>query len=219
VAEGVDSRSEALDVAHHVVGNPPTLLVGEEVLYDLVVGREREERGQQGMADVEAGGLGGKTSHTLGYLIDIKLATGLRFMAVPEPRAALFVRIPATQARQLEARAHSLGRTKQDLVSDILATSLVPAVTASSDHPRSTTSDDVLTLEELARMLKLDPDTVMVRVDAGELPGRRFGDQWRFSRQAVLAWLDGIDNPGRARPGFAPSPRAQGANGEALITG
>ena len=121
-----------------------------------------------------------------------------------EERAALFVRIPASQARQLDSTARALGRTKQDLVTDLLATSLahepVPV-----DAPPDSTPDDVLTLDELAELLKLDPDTVMVRVDAGEVPGRRFGDHWRFSRHAVLAWLDGLDKPARTPPGFRPA--------------
>lgn len=125
-----------------------------------------------------------------------------------EPRAALFVRIPAAQARQLDSRARALGRTKQDLVADLLATSLLPPVTPRVDGSPPDAPDDVLTLGELAELFKLDPDKVMVRVDAGELPGRRFGDQWRFSRRAALAWLDGSDTPQRTPPGFGPSSRA-----------
>jgi excisionase family DNA binding protein len=34
---------------------------------------------------------------------------------------------------------------------------------------------------------------------AGELPGRRIGQKWRFSRRAVLDWLAA---PERARAGF-----------------
>jgi len=127
---------------------------------------------------------------------------------VPEPRAALFVRIPAIQARQLDSRAYALGRTKQDVVTDLLATSLVPVDPADVGQLPESSPDDVLTLAELSDLLKLDADTVMVRVDAGELPGRRFGDQWRFSRRAVLAWLDGSDSPERTPPGFGPSVQA-----------
>lgn len=133
---------------------------------------------------------------------------------MPEARSALFVRIPAAQARQLDSRAHALGRTKQDLVADLLATSLDPAVPSQPDQSQGGAPDDVLTLDELAGLLKLDADAVMVRVDAGELPGRRFGDQWRFSRRAVLAWLDGSDMPGRAPAGFSPAARSQAEGGK-----
>ncbi|MHB1519618.1 MAG: helix-turn-helix domain-containing protein [Acidimicrobiales bacterium] len=62
----------------------------------------------------------------------------------------------------------------------------------------------MLTLDELAGILKLDEGAVMARVDTAELPGRRFGDQWRFSRRAVLTWLDGSDATPRTPPGFGP---------------
>lgn len=133
---------------------------------------------------------------------------------MPEARSALFVRIPAAQARQLDSRAHALGRTKQDLVADLLATSLSPAVASHADQSTGGAPDDVLTLDELAGLLKLDADAVMVRVDAGELPGRRFGDQWRFSRRAVLAWLDGSDMPGRALARFGPAARTHAEDGK-----
>lgn len=132
---------------------------------------------------------------------------------MPEARAALFVRIPAAQARQLDSRARALGRTKQDLVADLLAASLDPAAPSQADKSPGGTPDDVLTLDELARLLKLDATTVMVRVGAGELPGRRFGDQWRFSRRAVLAWLDGSDMPGRVPAGFGRAARTHAEGG------
>ncbi|MEX6428419.1 helix-turn-helix domain-containing protein [Ferrimicrobium sp.] len=125
---------------------------------------------------------------------------------MPENRTALFVRIPVSRARQLDSRAHALGRTKQDLVNDLLESALVPGeVSAAEDGPRDT-PDEVLTLAELAELLKLDDDAVLVRVHSGELPGRRFGSEWRFSRRAVLDWLDGHDAPERRPPGFAGSP-------------
>jgi excisionase family DNA binding protein len=132
---------------------------------------------------------------------------------VSAPRAALFVRIPAAQARQLDSRARALGRTKQDVVAELLATSLVSLDRSPAGQPPPDRPDEVLTLAELAELLKLDAAAIMVRVDAGELPGRRFGDQWRFSRRAVLAWLDGSDSPERTPPGFGPSLRARRGGG------
>ncbi len=124
---------------------------------------------------------------------------------MPETRTALFVRIPASRARQLDSRAHSLGRTKQDLVNDLLESALAAGeVSGVEDGPRDA-PDEVLTLTELAELLKLDDDAVLVRVHSGELPGRRFGGEWRFSRRAVLDWLDGHDAPERRPPGFAGS--------------
>lgn len=108
--------------------------------------------------------------------------------------------------------AHALGQTKQDFITDLLATSLGSRLAAGSidrfdEDTVPGAADDVLTLDELAILLKLDPGTVMARVGTGDLPGRCFGDQWRFSRRAVLAWLGGADTPGRTPPGFGPSAR------------
>jgi excisionase family DNA binding protein len=50
---------------------------------------------------------------------------------------------------------------------------------------------EVLTLEELAELLSLDVKTARGLAEAGELPGRKLGDEWRFSRRAVLDWLSG----------------------------
>ena len=54
---------------------------------------------------------------------------------------------------------------------------------------------EVLTAEQAAELLQTDPDAVRALADAGELPGRKIGDDWRFLRRAVLAWLGGADAP------------------------
>ncbi len=129
--------------------------------------------------------------------------------AMTEALAALFVRIPVTQARRLDAKAHALGRTKQDLVSGLLAESLEGGSLSQGYVERSSEipAEEVLTLDELAHFLKLDPEAIMLRVDSGELPGRCFGDQWRFSQHAVLSWLGGSDNHQSMPAGFRPSPQ------------
>jgi excisionase family DNA binding protein len=47
----------------------------------------------------------------------------------------------------------------------------------------------VLTLEQLAELLSLDAETARALAEAGEIPGRRLGDEWRFSRKAIIDWL------------------------------
>jgi excisionase family DNA binding protein len=53
----------------------------------------------------------------------------------------------------------------------------------------SALADEVLTLDEASAFLKVPADTVRSRAEEGDLPGRRFGSEWRFARMAVLAWL------------------------------
>jgi len=47
----------------------------------------------------------------------------------------------------------------------------------------------VLTVDQLAELLQVDAKTVRSLAAKGELPGRKLGRHWRFSRQAVLDWL------------------------------
>lgn len=61
---------------------------------------------------------------------------------------------------------------------------------------RPTEAPEVLTISELAELLKVEQETLEALADAGRLPGRRVGEHWRFSRQAVLAWLGADDEEG-----------------------
>ena len=57
---------------------------------------------------------------------------------------------------------------------------------------------EVLTVEQAAELLQTDPEAVRALADAGELPGRKIGDEWRFLRRAVLAWLGAAAPPDSA---------------------
>lgn len=116
----------------------------------------------------------------------------------------LFIRLPRQQAAALDRLASKSGRPKQHVVSELVAQALAPTSTLQMGRvevsARSLEHDDeVLTLEALAALLKLPADAVRTRAEQGDLPGRRFGDEWRFSRQAVLAWLAEGDAPHRKR--------------------
>jgi len=49
--------------------------------------------------------------------------------------------------------------------------------------------DPVLTVLDLATMLRIHPVTVRLKAAAGEIPGRQIGNRWRFSRPRIEAWL------------------------------
>ena len=108
-------------------------------------------------------------------------------------RTPLFVRLPRNQAAALDRLAEATGRRKQTLVSDLLAARLnfphALPIGRAEVISAAGTDDEVITLEELAKLLKLPAAAVRARAEAGELPGRRFGKDWRFARTAVLAWL------------------------------
>lgn len=64
---------------------------------------------------------------------------------------------------------------------------VTPARLTSSELP------DVLTVEQAAELLQLSSKTLKRLSQAGRVPGRRVGNQWRFSRQALMDWLAGKD--------------------------
>ena len=110
---------------------------------------------------------------------------------MPEPRVPLFVRLPHEQAVALDRLVDATGRRKQEVVSELLGDRLGVGRLEIREE-----GDDVLTLDEVAALLRLPVEAVRARAEAGELPGRRFGDEWRFARSAVLAWLAGGDVDG-----------------------
>lgn len=111
-------------------------------------------------------------------------------MAVAEDRVPLFVRLPREQATALDRLADSTGRRKQHVVSDLLADQLPLGHLEIVDRAGA---EEVLTLEEAAALLRLPLETVRASALAGELPGRAFGDEWRFARTTLLRWLGGED--------------------------
>lgn len=52
-------------------------------------------------------------------------------------------------------------------------------------------ADKLLTTRELQDLLQLDRVTIYRMVKEGELPALRVGGQWRFSSEAIEAWLQG----------------------------
>ena len=120
-------------------------------------------------------------------------------------RTPLFVRLPRSQATALDRLADRTGRAKQHLVSELLADRLSPGADrlavgrVNVGSPPDAANDDVLTLEEVSALLKLSVDAVQSRAEAADLPGRRFGNEWRFSRNAVLSWLADGERQKRTR--------------------
>jgi excisionase family DNA binding protein len=115
-----------------------------------------------------------------------------------EDRVPLFVRLPREQAAALDRLVDSTGRRKQRLVSDLLADQLA---VGRVDINESAEGEEVLTLPEAAALLRLSPEAVRRRAVAGDLPGRMFGEEWRFVRAALLGWLArGESGRGGERP-------------------
>jgi excisionase family DNA binding protein len=129
--------------------------------------------------------------------------------------AALFVRLPVDAAEKLDRFAFERRIPKRDVVrllvserldeGDVLWRAPLPPPLV-APHPGELAvgraefvpaeAPDVLTVEQAAELLRVEPEAVTELAEAGELPGRRIGGEWRFLRRAVLAWLGGGDGAG-----------------------
>jgi excisionase family DNA binding protein len=56
-------------------------------------------------------------------------------------------------------------------------------------EPADTSQPEVLTAAQTAELLQVDEGLVLELAEAGKLPGRKLGDDWRFARSAIIAWL------------------------------
>lgn len=50
--------------------------------------------------------------------------------------------------------------------------------------------DEVMSTNEAADFLKVSRTTLMKFVQEGVIPAQKLGRQWRFSKQALLKWLE-----------------------------
>jgi excisionase family DNA binding protein len=50
---------------------------------------------------------------------------------------------------------------------------------------------ETLTVVEVATMLRVSRPTILALAASGQIPARRVGKQWRFSRASLLKWLQG----------------------------
>jgi excisionase family DNA binding protein len=121
-----------------------------------------------------------------------------------EPTRAIYVRMPDRLARKLDKAAQRLGTSKRDVLAALLNDHLDVEQDVEQDDlvlglrnhraAQPAPAGEVLTLEDAAELLRAETGDVVALIEAGELPARRLGQQWRLSRTAVLAWLRGGDD-------------------------
>ena len=140
--------------------------------------------------------------------------------APPQPEGALYVRLPAKAVDKLDRASEALGIAKKDLIAGLVTKYVDPdsrrGLTALGEfsQPRRTVevtgagptlgaysfqaydAPEVMTAEQAGQLLQLDERNVIELAEAGQLPGRKLGPVWRFSRTALVSWLA---NPGTPR--------------------
>ena len=50
--------------------------------------------------------------------------------------------------------------------------------------------DEMLTIDDLARYLKLKPQTIYRWLRKGKVPGAKIGKEWRFRRSVIEQWIE-----------------------------
>jgi excisionase family DNA binding protein len=130
------------------------------------------------------------------------------------PETALYVRLPATAGEKLDRASVALGIPKKDLVAGLVARYVDPdserglSALGSLSQPRRISLDlpdagpalgtysfqpydppEVMSAEQAAKLLQIEEALVVELAEAGQLPGRKLGAAWRFSRVALVAWL------------------------------
>lgn len=98
----------------------------------------------------------------------------------------LFVRLPRSAAERLESVAAETGASKREVITRLITGD---DLAAGSHAFRPAEPSPVLTAEEAAELLRVETSVVLELAAADQLPGRQVGDEWRFSREALLAWL------------------------------
>lgn len=132
-------------------------------------------------------------------------------MAKKTAETPLYVRLPSTASQKLDRAAEALGVPKKDLVAGLVSQYVDPdsdtsmsalgAMSARVPTRLSSTmqvgtysfqpyeAPEVLSSAQAAQFLQIEEHNVVELAEVGTLPGRKLGPVWRFSREALLAWL------------------------------
>jgi excisionase family DNA binding protein len=49
--------------------------------------------------------------------------------------------------------------------------------------------DEIMTLEEVAKYLKMQPQTIYTWAQTGKIPAAKIGKEWRFRRDIIDEWF------------------------------
>ena len=126
----------------------------------------------------------------------------------------LYVRLTTEQAGRLDQAAAAVPAHKKDLIGGLVDRYVDPSTPAGVDALRELATAKRVTVElggeapvvghaefrpnppaevldaaGAAELLAVEKGAVIELAEAGGLPGRQIGGQWRFSRQALLDWL------------------------------
>jgi hypothetical protein len=96
----------------------------------------------------------------------------------------------ASEAARLGTAATVTGRSKRQLVEDAVREHISDEGLVVGRISLREAATEVLTLAEAAALLRVDAESLIADAAASKVPGRQIGQEWRFSRMALLNWLD-----------------------------
>lgn len=129
-----------------------------------------------------------------------------------EEETPLYVRLPSTAVDKLDRAAAALGVPKKELVAGLVNQYVDPDSQRGLDSLGSAVQrpsrfvgggdltmgsysfqpydqPEIMNAEQAAQFLQVDVRTVLELAEAGQIPCKKLGSSWRFSREALVAWL------------------------------
>ena len=119
-----------------------------------------------------------------------------------QPQTPLYVRLPSVASDKLDRAAAALGVHKKDLVAELVTKYVDPLMSSrrpsdpSNGGPMMGTYSfhaydppEILNAEQAGQFLQIEEHNIIELAEAGKLPGKKLGPVWRFSREALVAWL------------------------------
>ena len=116
----------------------------------------------------------------------------------PPPETPLYVRLPASAGDKLDRASEVTGIPKKELVAGLVERYIDPSsarglrslgTMGSYSFQPYDDVPEVMNAEQAAALLQVEEKLVVEMAEAGKLPGRKLGTQWRFSRAALIEWL------------------------------
>ena len=113
-------------------------------------------------------------------------------MPKKSPETPLYVKLPNAAVEKLDRAAEEGGLAKKDIVASLVTRFLGPndgKLVMGTYAFQPYDPPEILNAEQAGQFLQLEERVVIELAEAGQLPGRKLGPVWRFSRDALVAWL------------------------------
>lgn len=108
------------------------------------------------------------------------------------PETPLYVKLPTSAVEKLDRASAELGVSKKEIVTTLVTRYIDPKnpgpmIGTYSFQPYE--PPEIMNAAQAAQFLQIDEKNLIELAEAGKLPGKKLGPAWRFSRDALVAWL------------------------------